>query len=222
MRSIVGKRLVPGALGAAAAVWMAAGCNIVGPAFLLVHGPEKIPQQYQLPEERPAVIFFDDRAGNVGRSTTRDRITTAAEKALLKNKALERLLDSRAAGAVVVNEPRGEMLSISEVGRTVNAEVVIYVAPELYTLSTDGQTFAPTARLRVKVIDATADARLWPEEREGYMLEVTAVTKQGAPPTDNAGLREAEEKFADLVGLRLAELFYKHEVESVADERDRR
>ncbi|HZW09138.1 MAG TPA: hypothetical protein VFF69_04475 [Phycisphaerales bacterium] len=221
MRSIVGTSLVLAALCIGAAV-LAAGCNIVGPAFLLVHGPEKIPQQYELPRERPAVVFLDDRAGNVGRSTTRDRITAAAESALLQHKAVDRLLDSRAAAAVVVNEPRGEMLSISEVGRTVKADVVIYAVPELYTLSPDGQTFAPTARLRVKVIDAAADSRLWPEEREGYALEVTAVTKQGAPPTDNAALREAEEKFADLVGLRLAELFYKHEVESVSDERDRR
>lgn len=222
MRSNVGTRLVIGALCAVGAAWAAAGCNIVGPAFLLVHGPEKIPQQYELPKERPAVIFLDDRAGNVGRSTTRDRITTSAEKALLKNKAVDRLLDSRAAGAVVVNEPRGEMLSVSEVGRTVNADVVIYVSPELYTLSTDGQTFTPTARLRVKVIDAAADTRLWPEEREGYVLEVSAATRQGAPPTDNAELRVAEEKFADLVGQRLAELFYEHEVESVSDERERR
>jgi hypothetical protein len=221
MRSPVGHRLVLGIACAIAGIWVA-GCNIVGPAFLLVHGPEKIPQVYELPKERPTVIFLDDRAALIGRPTTRDRVTAAAEKALLKAKAVDRLLDSRAAAGIVVNEPRGDLLSISEVGRAVNAEVVIYVIPEQYTLSTDGQTFNPTARFRVKVMDATADARLWPEEREGYTLDVSASTKQGAPPTDTAALREAEEKFADLVGLRLAQMFYKHEVETVSDERDRR
>jgi hypothetical protein len=221
MRRCVGKGLAVGALAAGAALWASSGCNIVGPAFLLVHGPEKIPQAYDLPKERPTVIFLDDRAGHITRSTTRDRVTAAAEAALLKADVLDRLLDSRAAAAFVANEPRGDLKSISEVGRAVDAEVVVYVTPEMFAMSADGQTFAPTARLRVKVIDATADARMWPEEREGYVFDVTAATRQGTAPTDSAALREAEDRFADLVGLRIAQLFYKHEVETVADERDR-
>lgn len=197
------------------------GCNIVGPAFLLVHGPEKIPQEYDLPPERSTVIFLDDRAGLITRSTTRDRITASAEGALLRSKAVDRLLESRAASAVVANEPRGELMSITEVGRAVNADVVIYVTPEQFTLTTDGQTFSPAATMRVKVMDAVADARLWPEDREGYTLTVTASTRQGAPPTDASAVREAEESFAELIGLRLAQLFYEHEVETVADERER-
>jgi hypothetical protein len=168
------------------------------------------------------VIFLDDRAGLLGRPTTRERVLAEAERALLESGAVERLLDGRAASGVVANEPRGELLSISEVGRAVDAEVVIYVQPEAYTLSADGQTFAPTATLRVKVMDATADARLWPEEKEGHALSVVATTRQGAPPTDNAELREAEEEFADLIGLRLAQMFYEHEADTVADERRRR
>ena len=96
---------------------------------------------------------------------------------MLKNEAVGRLLDSKAATAVVANEPRGDLMPISEVGRAVNAEVVIYVVPDVFTLSSDGQTFQPTATLRVKVMDAVADSRLWPqEEREGYTLQVSAVT----------------------------------------------
>lgn len=221
MRRRVAERMAVAAIGAGAVLWSVSGCNIVGPAFLLVHGPEKIPQVYDLPKERPTVIFLDDRAGHITRAPTRDRVTAAAEAALLKADAVERLLDSRAAAAFVANEPRGDLKSISEVGRAVNAEVVVYVTPELFTMSADGQTFAPTARLRVKVIDAVADTRLWPEEREGYVFDVTAATRQGTAPTDAADLREAEDRFADLIGLRLAQLFYKHEVETVADDRDR-
>lgn len=208
---------------AAAGVWLASspGCNIVGPAFLLVHGPEKIPQQYKLDPERPVVIFLDDREFAIPRTPTRERVAAAAERALLDSKAVKRVLDSRAAGAVVSGEPRGDLMPISEVGRKVGAELVIYIVPEQFSLTTDGQTFDPTAQLRVKVMDAVADKRLWPEEREGYALSVTASTRQGSAPTDSAQVREAENEFADLVGLRIAQLFYTHEVETVADERDR-
>lgn len=203
------------------ALGVAAGCNIVGPALLLAHGPEKIPQAYELDRERPVVIFLDDRELNIRRAPTRERITAAAERALLDRKAVDRVIDSRAAATLVQGEPRGDLMPISEVGRKVGAELVIYVVPEVFTLSSDGQTFAPMARLRVKVLDAAADTRLWPEEREGYSFDITASTRQGAPPTDAAGLREAEDGFADLVGRRLAELFYKHEADTVSDERTR-
>lgn len=216
-----GLALVGTALAAITALGAAAGCNIVGPAYLLASGPEKIPQVYELDRERPVVIFLDDRELHIRRSPTRDRVAAAAERALLDHKAVDRVIDSRAAATLVRGEPRGDLIPISEVGRRVNAEVVVYVVPEIFTLSSDGQTFAPMARLRVKVLDATADTRLWPEEREGYSFDITASTRQGSPPTDAAAMREAEDAFAELVGRRLGELFYKHEVETVADERTR-
>ncbi|MBZ0170798.1 MAG: hypothetical protein K8E66_00310, partial [Phycisphaerales bacterium] len=196
-----------------AALMLSLGCNIVGPAFLLVHGPEKVPQVYKLERERPVVIFIDDREFNISRTPTRERVAAAAEWALLDAKAVDSVIDSKAAGAVVSGEPRGELTPISEVGRKIGAEVVIYVVPDSFALSPDGQTFAPTATLRVKVLDAVADERMWPEEREGYTLTVTASTRQGTAPTDRAAVREAEGEFADLVGLRLAQLFYSHEIE---------
>lgn len=198
-----------------------AGCNIAGPAFYFLHGPEKIPRLYELDKERPTVIFIDDRAMNIQRTPTRERIAAAAERSLLDNGALVRVIDSRSAAAIVTNEPRGELMAISEIGRAVGAEVVIYVTPDVFALSTDGQTFEPIARLRVKVLDAVSDARLWPETREGHLLSVSASRKQGGNPSGAAEIREAEDKFADLVGLRLAQMFYAREAETVSDERDR-
>lgn len=216
-------RLLPVCAAAiSAAVATIAGCNIAGPALYLLHGPEKIPLVYELDGERPTVIFIDDRAMNIQRTPTRERIAAAAERALLDTGTVVRMIDSRAAAAVVTNEPRGELMAISEIGREVGAEVVIYVVPDQFALTTDGQTFDPTARLRVKVLDAVADERLWPEEREGYVLNVSASRQQGSSPSDAAEVREAEDKFADLVGLRLAQMFYASEAETVSDERDRR
>lgn len=221
MRTVrsLGIGLVCSAAGAGAALGLAPGCNIAGPAFMLIHGPEKIPQQYKLDPERSAVIFLDDREFNISRTPTRERVAASAEQSLLKAKAVKRMLDSRAASAVVSGEPRGDLMPISEVGRKVGAEQVIYVVPEQFTLTTDGQTFSPAAKLRVKVMDATADMRLWPDDREGYELVVTASTRQGTAPTDTAQVRQAENEFADLVGRRLAELFFAHEADTVSDER---
>lgn len=197
------------------------GCNIAGPALYLLHGPAKIPRVFKLDKDRPTVIFIDDRAMNIQRTPTRERIAAAAERALLDHGAVTRVIDSRAAAAVVTNEPRGKLMAISEIGRKVGAEVVIYVTPDSFTLSTDGQTFAPSARFRVKILDAVTDERVWPEDRAGHTLVVSASTHQGTTPSDAAEVREAEDKFAELVGLRLAQMFYAREADTVSDERDR-
>lgn len=199
----------------------AQGCNIVGPLFFLAHGPEKIPQVYELDPERPTVVFLDDRSGTIAHSQLREAVTNSAEREMLDHKVVKTLIDSRAASTVVLNEPRGELMSISEVGREVGAAVVVYAVPESFTLSPDGQTFAPTATLRVKILDAEADTRLWPVERDGYLLQVVATTRQGAPPRGQAETRAAELEFATFVGRRIAEMFYSHERSTVSDERMR-
>ncbi len=218
------QRLSPVVLAAVAVLLGAgalAGCNIAGPALYLLHGPEKIPRVFELDKDRPTVIFIDDRAMNIQRTPTRERIAAAAERALLDHGAVTRIIDSRAAAAVVTNEPRGKLMAISEIGRKVGAEVVIYVTPDSFALSADGQTFAPSAQLRVKILDAVADKRVWPEDRKGHLLTVSASTRQGTTPSEAAEVREAEDKFAELVGLRLAQMFYSREADTVADERDR-
>lgn len=205
------------ALTAAAFALLLPACNLVAPAFYLIHGPEKVPQAYTLERDRPTVIFLDDRAGRISRGNLRELLCAAAERELLDRKALTKMLDSRAATAIASREPRAEPMPIDEIGRGVNAEVVIYITPDSFELSPDGQTFQPTADLRVKVFDVAAGTRAWPEEREGYPLRVSVSTRQGAPPANAADIREAEEEFARVVGVRLAQLFYKHERETASD-----
>ncbi len=204
-----------------AALWMS-GCNILGPMLYLAHGPEKIPQLYELDADRPTVIFFDDRAGILPNAGLRETVTHTASQILLDKKVVNRMIDARAATAVVANEPRGDLLPISAIGQKVGADIVIYVEPELFTLSPDNQTFVPTARLKIKIIDAANDTRLWPDKREGYTLDIVAHTKQGAPPTDAASRAMAQQEFARYVGQSLAQIFYAHEKTSASDSRTSR
>lgn len=198
-----------------------AGCNIAGPAFYFLHGPEKIPRLYELDKERPTVIFIDDRAMNVQRTPTRERIAAAAERSLLDNGALVRVIDSRSAAAIVTNEPRGELMAISEIGRAVGAEVVIYVTPDVFAArAPTGRPSSPSPASGSKSSTRSATHASGPK-REGHVLNVSASRKQGGNPSGAAEIREAEDKFADLVGLRLAQMFYSREAETVSDERDR-
>src|SRR4051812_9808950 len=84
------------ALGTCAAIAIAAlpGCNILGPAFLLVHGPEKAPAAYKLDKERSTVVFVDDRSSVLAKRALRQQIATAAQNELLKQGVLVNVIDA--------------------------------------------------------------------------------------------------------------------------------
>lgn len=200
------------------------GCNIVGPAVVLIHGPEKTAAAHELDEKRPTVVFIDDRANRMGRRALRQTIAAVATDSLLKDADMKSMLDPKAAMVRVAGEPNGEPTDIVTLGKSLGAEVVIYASVDAFSLSPDGVTFQPTAAFRVKVIDCVkTPSRIWPEEKEGHPLAVTMPQRQGEVPKTNTQANAAQDRLAQECGERLAKLFYKHQTKSrVSDTNDRK
>lgn len=199
------------ALAAAALGAIPSGCNIVAPAYFILHGPEKVPALFELEPDRPTVIFVDDRANRLPRRAMRQTIGEAAQDVLLKQKALTNAIDTRGAIAASSQDRAGQTLSIVDIGKAVGAEIVVYATVDAFTLSTDGQSYSPAATLRVKVIDVVADSRVWPEEKEGHPLTLNFPTRTQDVPRTAAEIRKFEDETARLVGTSLAQIFYKYE-----------
>ncbi|MCL4742464.1 MAG: hypothetical protein KJZ54_09715 [Phycisphaerales bacterium] len=196
-----------------------AACNIVAPVFMIVHGPEKTQAAHTLERDRPTVILVDDIGTRLPRSDLRLAIATQAEQTLVDKGVVRDLRDARAAITASRQSKTGQLVPVTEVGKAVNADVVVYASVEEFTLSPDGQSYLPTARLRLKVIDVPTETRLWPEDDQGFELVVTAPQRQGTAPVEAARIREAQEQFAKLVGTRLAQTFFTHEKTTISDER---
>ena len=207
MRSVLG--LI---LGLGAAALGVPGCNYVGPAYLLIHGPEKTPAQFTLGKERPTVIFVDDRASVLPRRAVRQQIAAAAQNTLLKEGVLTNVIDTTAAMTAAAHESSGQPMDITTLAKSVQAEVVVYVTADRFILTPDGQTYTPEARFHVKVIDITKpNPRLWPSEHEGYPVVVMMKPSSAAPPKTAAEQTTALNALADRAGTAIAQLFYKHE-----------
>lgn len=197
------------ALGGAALV---GGCNYFAAGYLLVHGPPKYPAQHELDASRATVVFVDDRANRLPRRSLRQRVGEAAEQSLLENKAVKDAIASRGAILAANQERFSEPMSLVEIGRSVGASVLISVVVDGFTLSVDGQTFAPMANVRVKVVDVESGERLWPEEPQGKAITAQMPQQQGSMPRDRAEVLRAQEQLAVWTGVRVAQLFYEHEV----------
>lgn len=186
------------------------GCNIVGPAYVLLHGPEKTPAQHTLDRSRRSVVFVDDRANVVARRSTRMQIAAEAEKVITEQGLVEEVIRSQSIMAAASMDSHDEPSSIAELGRTVGADVVIYATVDFFGLTPDGSTFQPTASLRVKIIDAVSGERLWPEQKSGQTLAVEMQVRPEDLPQTIGQARERESMLAEWTGKRLAEMFYDH------------
>ena len=189
------------------------GCNIAGPAFYFLHGPDKVPAAFTLDKKASTVVFVDDRTNRIPSRATRELIGTTAEETLLSEGVVLDMVQSRKIQAVVARERFGRPMGIADVGRAVDARVVIYAWVDSFTLSTDGQTFAPAASLRIKVIDVASGQRLFPTgEGDGWFpLSVAIPTQQGTAPSSSSERLQSEQDLARYVGRSLAEVFYEHE-----------
>ncbi|MBS0198221.1 MAG: hypothetical protein JSR77_15820 [Planctomycetes bacterium] len=187
------------------------GCNIVAPAVVLLHGPERTKAEYTLDEKRPTVVFVDDRANRLSRRSLRLTIAKTAQDLLLKEGDLKVIIDAKAPLTRVSGETADQPMDMATLGREVSAEVMIYVTVDSFTLSADGTTYEPTAVLRIKVIDCVnSPARLWPEEAEGKTITVKVPTRQGTNPKNGTEAAQGMDKLASECGRSVAELFYSH------------
>jgi hypothetical protein len=196
------------------------GCNIVAPALYAVDGPGKIPAEHELAEVR-TVVFVDDRRNVFPRTALRTSIGEAIAKDLLGRKLVPSIVSPRDAIALARQKESGtKPLSISAIGRELDAQQVLYVQVVSFLLAGDGESdgsgvgVRPTANCRVKVIDCVANTRTYPigDIGESGRL-VTSRIREVDPEAFRtvASRRAVEDRLAARVAIDVAELFYEHD-----------
>lgn len=221
-RPVIAFRSMLLAVAGAAVLASLGACNIVAPIAYLVGGPPKVPAAYELDKDRPTTIFVDDRASVVPRRGLRLLIGSEAESTLIEKKAVkqERMISADSTVRVALAERYGDPQSIDSIGESVGAEVVIYIEMAGWTLSRDGVSSAPAARLSVKVLDVANNVRLWPSSINGHIMTVSLPQSAARGPQSRVEQNALEEALARMVGLQIARLFFTHEEDSLSGRLD--
>ncbi len=186
-------------------------CNIIAPAYVFAVGPPKQNAMYTLDKERPTVVFVDDRASVLPRRSLRQTISQKVENELLGHNLLVKVVESRAIAAVASRDPADQPSDITTLGKSVSAEIVIYISLDRFGLSPDGQTNQPFADARVKVLDITREQpRVWPDDREGFKVSLIMPQARKDLPSSAPTLATAQEALAGELGDTIAKLFYSY------------
>lgn len=190
------------------------GCNIVAPAAYLIGGPGNVDRVYELPKDKSVVIFVDDPANRVTQRRYRGMIADTAQELLLKKKVLAdgKVIDGRSAIAIASQASASDPMSIREIGEAVRADSVVYAVVTEYSLTTDPANPAPSAVMRVKVVDVATGDRVWPAEAEGFPLRVAMEATPDMIAQNRQDAARVESALAVKAGTALAQMFYKVEI----------
>jgi hypothetical protein len=210
---------IAGALGGVA---LLGGCNIVGPAYVLIAGPPKTDALHTLEEKAKTVIFVDDQGSVLPRRSLRMTVSDRIEQELVAKKAVGGIVGGAAIQQVALQDDADNLSDNSTLGRAVGADLVVHVLVESFTMSVDGTTYQPFASGFVRVVDTRTGQRVWPKDQpSGYRLAMQLPIKRGSVPGSASELARAQEDLASNFGLAVSRLFYKHEsrTERPSDER---
>jgi len=196
----------------AASAWVA-GCNIVTPLAIILAPEPTMPAVYEL-QDRPTVVFIDDRRSLVSPSALRGVIADRVSQDLMTAEVVTTVISPRDAEAVArQNDDFDTFMPIAEIGRAVEAEQVIYVEMLDFRERLDQYNPRPRGRCRLRVIDVTNNVRLYPgpDTEEGYhVLEVEMADVNPEAYRSRATSNQVARQLAEEIGDRVAKLFYEH------------
>lgn len=195
-------------------------CNIVAPIAYIIEGPPKIEAVYKIDSGRKTVIFIDDRSSKIPKRRLRQQIGESAEGDMLRKGVVKKgqLITARSAERAASGESNADLMSIVDIGRTVGAEVIIYIDMEQFTITTDGASLSPQAIATVKVFDTVTNERITTISGQAFHKMQATMPPDPTPlPSARSEREQAYEGLAAFTGVHISRLFYTHERDALSD-----
>ncbi|MFP3938149.1 MAG: hypothetical protein ACLFVW_07380 [Phycisphaerae bacterium] len=195
------------------------GCSAIGWTVALFAPPEKEPAVYKPPKGKTYLVFVDDIASPVEYEGVKGELTEQLNQRLERHRIASRTVDYSDVVKLVSASPDFNQLPISEVGRKLGAEMVLYVQIDRFELSeyANTSTWNGVLEASARVVDADKRKRLWPEDRpSGYPVDPVRI------PQVELESRDQVSRMAKMLAVQCAEktikLFIEHPKPSLADD----
>ena len=189
------------------------GCGMI-PFLTQAFVRKKIKAAYLL-EDRVTLVMVDDAQLRLGDSAVANRIADRIADDLRDAKVVSRFVPLQQLNALIVKlGDEYEHTAIDRIGRDLGAEQVVHVNIDSVTMGSDPGMLRPIATVTVKVVDAVAGKRVFPEPRaaegpRGLSLTMRANYRR----TDDeirGDMKMVVQKLAQQIGRDVAYVFYDH------------
>jgi len=173
--------------------------------------PDAVDALYEFPKDTTVLVLVDDPKGLGREASIQLDLANALNDQLLKHKVAAEIVPQRKLLFEMARIPSFGQLSISEIGRRLDADIVLHVKIEQFALKDNRLSPIWHGELgtTVKVVSVT-QGRLWPKDRHrGY-----AMPDINSPRESDDGSKRMGEKITTKIAKEMADkitkLFYKH------------
>lgn len=199
-------------LTAAALAGAVAGCSAAGLAWLTaaLAPPKKVPAQYKPPQDKTLLVFVCDKDNPVDYEPIKGELTDRLNEQLAANRVAARTIPYQRLAELASATPEFNALSVSDVGRKLGADLVLYVRIDGFALKDSAASELWRGQLQVSVrIVEVGKGRLWPLDRPGGH-PIPAVETSTATESSPLYASELARTLATRMADRVAKLFYDH------------
>ncbi len=174
--------------------------------------PQTVEAVYKPPAGKTILVFVDDITHQVSYEPLKGELTRLLGKRLRDNKVAAKTVPYEDLQRLAFSTSKFNQLAVSEVGRRLGADIVLYVQIDRFSLKDN--PISPIWRGRfgatVRMVDVRK-GRLWPRDREqGYPMPDLQIAPTTDPsPTYAARLSSI---MAEKMAEAIANLFYDHEI----------
>ncbi len=182
------------------------GCNIVGAMSYAVSGPPMQPAQFK-PARRPTLVMVESYSAPSGVMIDGDRFASLLTEQLRVNDVVPTVAPAALYGLRERSGANFSKLTVSQIGRELGADQVIYVDLLGSGIEQAGGTMMRgKMSMRIRIIDTQSAAILWPVDAADGLPVVYSTPMQRLTETDNPEILKT--RMLNLMAMKTARLFY--------------
>ena len=195
----------------AGAIALSAGCAAMAWTAAQFQPAPKVDAVYDLPHGKTVLVFVDDPTQAINYEPIKPELTSRINADLEQAKLVKATIPYARLTELSIAEPNFNRLAISQIGKKLGADQVLYVKIERFSLKDPGMEnlWHGQFEVSVRVVDVADEKLAWPTDRPtGYPVE--AIETPLIPESSSSFGLELARRMADRMADRVTKLFYKH------------
>jgi hypothetical protein len=203
------------AVSLACAMLLASGCRQISALATLLAPPKKVKPVFVPPKDKILLVFVDDMLNPVSYEPAKRRLTEQLNKQLVEHKVVAKTVPYERMLEFMSRTPKFNSLSVSEIGRKLDADLVLYIQVNQFSLKDieESPLWHGRMHVTVRVVDVAKARTLWPTDRAaGMPLDPVEIPEVENPSTTYAG--HLARQIADEMADQIAKLFYEYTVDT--------
>lgn len=203
-------RRIFGVFGLSLLSMLLCGCAIAAWTATLFP-PDKVPAQYEIPQESTLLVLVEDPKHLAGETSLKTELTEFLTQEFEDRGLVEHVVPYRQLMSLAAATANFRALSTAEVGKKLNADVVLYVQINNFSLKDDPSSPFWHGKLSTLVrLISVKKGRLWPKDLpEGYKPDKVDRGSVSGDGSRRFGQNLVREMALEMAGS-VAKLFYEH------------